>query len=129
MVPDTHRSEPTLEDHTKGAVPVTNDVAWCAVPTDSFDELVGDPFCCRVRCGRRVEYLSPVVAHHNKSMEQLERDRRYHEQIHGNDAFCVFPYECLPCLRRWFSRPVNVLGESCLADIDTEFEHFPVDPG
>jgi hypothetical protein len=43
-VPDTHRSEPALEDLTIGTVPVTADVAWRAVLTDGFGELLGDPF-------------------------------------------------------------------------------------
>jgi hypothetical protein len=43
-VPNAQRPEPAFEDFKVDTVPVTNDVAWSAVPTHSFGELPGDPF-------------------------------------------------------------------------------------
>jgi hypothetical protein len=42
---NAYRPEPAFEDIAVGTVPVTDEVAWCAVPTHSFGELPGDPFC------------------------------------------------------------------------------------
>lgn len=69
------------------------------------------------------------MAHHHKSVEQFERYRRNHEQIHGDDAICVVPKKCLPSLGRGSSRPVHVPGDGSLTDVDAEFEQFAVDSG
>ncbi len=67
------------------------------------------------------------MAHHHKSVEQLERDCRNHEQIHGGDAVCMIAKKYLPSLGGWPSTPVHILGNGCLSNIDAEFEQFTLD--
>ena len=67
-VSNAHRPQSTFEDLAIGTVPVTDDVAWRAVPTDGFGELPGDPLCRRMGCRRQVKDLAPVVVHHHKSV-------------------------------------------------------------
>ena len=116
-----------LPRRLRGFYTVTNDVAWCAVPTHSFGKLPGDTLRWRVCCRRQVGNLAPVVAHHHKSVVQLERDCRNHERIHGGDAVCLIVKNCLPSPGGRSSPPVHILGNGCLSNIDTEFEHFTVD--
>ena len=78
-------------------------------------------------CRRQVKDPAPVVVHHHKSVEQLERDRRNHEQVHGGDAVCVTAKKCFPSRGGRSSPPAHVLGNGCLSDIDPEFEQLTMD--
>ena len=63
-----------------------------------------------------------------KSIQQLKRDRRNHEQVHRSDAVSVIAKKGVPTLRWWPPPLRHVLRHGGLPDIDAKLEQFAVDP-
>jgi len=63
-----------------------------------------------------------------KSIQQPERDRGDHEQIHRRDAVRVISKKRLPSLGWRTPSSRHVLGNGGLPDIDAELEQFAMNP-
>src|SRR5215467_11986651 len=61
-----------------------------------------------------------------KHVENLEPDGGDREEIDGDDLREVVLEESAPGLRRRFTAANHVLGDTALADVDTELEQFAI---
>jgi len=127
-VANAYRSKPSDEDFAIGHIPIADRIAGSLFPTACFRELIGDPFCCWMRCDAKPQDMSPAVPHDQQSIEQAERDCRHDEQIHRRDAVRVIAEERLPSLRGRAPPPRHILGYARLTDIDTELAKLAMDP-
>jgi hypothetical protein len=83
LVANAHRSKSTDKDLAIGPVPVTNEIARSLFPPACFRDLIGDPFCGRMRCDTKPKNMSSAVPQDQESMEQTKRDCRHDEHIHA----------------------------------------------
>src|ERR1700730_2610765 len=67
------------------------------------------------------------MAMHKKSKQALGRRGWDHTEINRGDGFRVAAQEFPPTLRRRFSPPDQVFGDSRLGDLELELEQFPMD--
>src|SRR6516225_12207919 len=67
------------------------------------------------------------MSHDQQSIEQPERDCRYDEKVHRDNAIRMVAKKRLPSLRGRAPPPRHILGDAGLADLDAELEKLPVD--
>src|ERR1700704_4056559 len=72
--------------------------------------------------------LTAGMPQDQKSIQQPERDRGDHEQIHRRDAVRVISKKRLPSLGWRTPSSRHVLGNGGLPDIDAELEQFAMNP-
>ena len=80
-----------------------------------------------MRCDADMDNAAPIVCQHQKYVQDLEPDYRYHEEVHRYHALHMIIEKRTPTLRRWFSRSHHVLGDRGLGDLDAEFEQLAMD--
>src|SRR6266850_7155211 len=68
------------------------------------------------------------MTHNQQSIEQLERDRRHHEQVHRGNSIGMVTKERPPSLRRRPPPPHHIFGHAGLTDIDAKLEKLAMDP-
>ena len=76
---------------------------------------------------RHVQDSAAIVGQHQEYIEDLEAGGRHREEIDRNRFQMVFQ-KGLPSLRRRLPVPDHVLTDAILADLDAEFEEFPMNP-
>ena len=70
----------------------------------------------------------PAVTQDQQTVEQPERDRRDHEQIHRRDAVSMITKKGPPALGRRSPPSRHLFCNGRLADLDSKLEEFSVDP-
>src|SRR5664279_1669677 len=89
--------------------------------------------CCPVHSavGLRgdVEMHDPpaVVSQHQEHVQHLKANGRHREEVDRNRGLHVVFQEGPPCLRRRIPTADHVFAHAGLADVNAEFEEFPVD--
>src|SRR5215468_8554284 len=125
-VADTHRFHALLECNAVGTIAVAQNILWHRLPRVSFDKLTSNPLGSRVPGHPEPDDLPSIVTQNQQTVQELERDRRYHEQVHRCDSIGMVGQEGLPTLRWWSSPPRHILRHTRLADIDSELEKLSV---
>src|ERR1700674_5701287 len=128
MVAYTHRPQPPHEDLAVDAVAITDDVPRRPIPSAGLDQLTSNPFRGRVSGCSKAHDLPPAVTQDQHTVEQPERDRRDHEQIHRRDAVSMITKKGPPALGRRSPPSRHVFCNGRLADLDSKLEEFSVDP-
>jgi hypothetical protein len=77
-----------------------------------------------VRGHIEVKHFPPVMGHNEKNIENAECDCRDGEEINRGKLFAVVFQKGTPCLGGRFGMSDHIFGDSCLGDIDSEFEQF-----
>ena len=75
-------------------------------------------------CNIKVNDAATLMRENDEDVENAERDCRDGEEIDRGKLFGVVYQKCTPCLRGRFWMSGQLLGDSCLRDIDSEFEQF-----
>src|SRR5215475_6951676 len=126
-VSDTHRFHAQLEGDAVGTIEVAQNILWHRLPCVSFDELASNPLGSRVPGHPEPYDQASIVMQNQQTIQELERDRRYHEQVHRCDSIGMVGQEGLPTLRWWPSPQRHILRHTRLADIDSELEKLSMD--
>ena len=71
-----------------------------------------------------VNYSATLMREDEEDVEDAKGDCRNGEEIDRSQLFGVVFQKCAPCLGGRFGMSDHVLGDSCLKDIDSEFEQF-----
>jgi hypothetical protein len=71
--------------------------------------------------------LAATVVQYQQPIEQSDRDRRNHEQIHRRDAVSMIAQKRFPPLGRRTPTPIHVFGDRRLPDIDAKLEKLAMD--
>jgi hypothetical protein len=121
-IPNGHRSKAADEDVAIDTIPIANDILRRLLPAVCLGELTGNPLGARMRGHPQPQHLSAGMPQDQKSIQQPERDRGDHEQIHRRDAVCVIAKKRLPSLGWRMPSPRHVLCNGGLPDIDAELE-------
>ncbi len=127
-VPNAHRANATDKDIAIDTIPIANDILRRLLPAVCLGELTRNPLAARMRGHAQPQNLTAGMPQDQKSIQQPERDRGDHEQIHRRDAVRVISKKRLPSLRWRTSSSRHVLGNGGLPDIDAELEQFAMNP-
>ena len=116
-----------FENRSVDLVPISQQISWCRVPWERFDQLLSGPFRCRM-CGNvEVGHTSAIMSQDHQDEQDPKRQRRYDEEIERDGLIEMVVEEAFPRGRRIGDSPWHVLGNSGLPDIDPELQEFPVD--
>ena len=79
---------------------------------------------------RNVEVHDPtaMMLQHNKNKQELELQRRNHEEIGCDDLGGVVLQESPPRLGRRLAVADHVLGDRSFGDFDSKFQQFAMNP-
>ena len=80
-----------------------------------------------MRCNIEVNDAATLMRKNEEDIENAERDCRDGEEIDRGELLGVVFQKYAPSLRGRFVMSDHVLSNSCLRDIDSEFEQFAVD--
>src|SRR3979490_2523727 len=100
MVPNAHCTDPLQEDRTIRGVSIPNEISRRVVPRERLGDLARDPlrgWGCR---HDKPPPKSSSVAYNDKTIQNLECDRRPHKEVDRRDAVDVIPEKRPPALRR-----------------------------
>ena len=127
-VPNAHCANATDKDIAIDTIPIANDILRRLLPAVGLGELTRNPLGARMRGHAQPQNLTAGLPQDQKSIQQPERDRGDHEQIHRRDSVRVISKKRLPSLG-WRTPPSrHVLGNGGLPDIDAELEQFAMNP-
>jgi hypothetical protein len=91
-------------------IPIANDILRRLLPAVCLGELTRNPLAARMRGHAQPQNLTAGMPQDQKSIQQPERDRGDHEQIHRRDAVRVISKKRLPSLEWRTSSSRHVLG-------------------
>ena len=107
---------------TVDAVAVAQQVSWCGIPGERFDNLLTCPLRRR-RVGHvEMDDPSPVMGQDDEDEQHLERHRGNGEEINRDQVSNVVIEKRLTALRWWLAMTGHVLGDCRVRDLDPEFE-------
>src|ERR1700716_1995267 len=115
MVPNAHCTDPLQEDWTIRGVSILNEIARRVVPRERLGDLARDPLRGWV-CRHAKRYpKSSSVAYNDKTIQNLECDRRQDKEVDRRAAVAVIA-EKPPALRRWPRVAAHVPSDRRLGD-------------
>ena len=123
---DSHRLHLRGELVAKDPVSVPQQIMRRSVPRERLSKLLSCPLRGGMRCYADMDNASPIVRQHQKYVQDLEPDRRYHEEVHRHHALQMIIEKRTPTLRRWFSKSHHALGNGWFGDLDAEFQQLTV---
>ena len=127
-IPYAHRSKAADGDVAIDTIPIANNVSWRLLPSICLGALTGNPFRAWMCRYAQPQNLTAAMPQNHISIQQAERDRRDHEQIHRCDAVGMIAKKGLPALRWWPPSPHHLLCNRGLPDIDAELKQFAMYP-
>src|SRR5262249_47169022 len=120
---------PSAELGSKDPVPVTEQIFRRSVEGKGLPHLLRRPLCRRM--GGHIEMDDPpaIVSQHQEHVQHLETNCWNGEEIDRHRGLDVILKEGLPGLRGRLALARHVLAHARFADVDAEFEQFPMDAG
>ncbi len=120
MVPNANCSDPLQEDRTIRGVSIPRRV----VPRERLGDLARDPLRGWVCRHAKRHPNSSSVAHNDKTIQNLECNRRQHKEVDRRDAVGVIAEKRPPALRRWPRVAAHVPSDRRLGDLEAELEQL-----
>src|SRR5258708_31898143 len=100
MLPNAHCTDPLQEGWTIRGVSIPNEISRRVVPRERLGDLARDPLRGWV-CRHAKRHPKPSsVAHNDKTIQNLECDRRQDKEVDRRDAVDVIAEKRPPALRR-----------------------------
>src|ERR1700726_3755735 len=122
MVPNAHCTDPLQEDRTIRGVSIPNEISRRVVPRERLGDLARNPLRGWV-CRHATRHPKPPsVAHNDKTIRNLEGDRRQDKEVDRRDAVDVIAEKRPPALRRWPRGAAHVPRDRRLGDLEPEIE-------
>jgi hypothetical protein len=94
------------------------------VPRERLGDLARDPLRGWVCRHAKRHPKSSSVAHNDKTIQNLECDRRQDKEVDRRDAVGVIAENRRPALRRWPRVAAHVPGDRRLGDLEAELEQL-----
>src|ERR1700748_701138 len=126
MVPNAHGSDPLQEDRTIRGVSIPNEISRRAVPRERLGDLARDPLRGWVCRHAKRHPKSSSVAHNDKTIQNLECDRRQDKEVDRRDAVDVIAEKRPPTLRRWARVAAQVRSDRRLRALEAELEQLTI---
>src|SRR5665648_483493 len=124
MVTNAHCADPLQEDSTIRGVSIPNEISRGVVPRERLGDLARDPLRGWVCRHAKRHPKSSSVAHYDKTIQNLECDRRQDKEIDRRDAVDVIAEKRPPALR-WRPRvAAHVPSDRRLGDLEAELEQL-----
>src|SRR3979411_640697 len=124
MVPNAHCTDPLQEDRTIRGVSIPNEISRRVVPRERLGDLARDPLRGWV-CRHAKRYpKSSSVAYNDKTIQNLECDRRQDKEVDRRDAVGVIAEKRTPALRRWPRVAGPAPREPRRDDLEAELEQL-----
>ncbi len=124
MVPNAHCTDPLQENWTKRGVSIPNEISRRVVPRERLGDLARDPLRGWVCRHAKRHPKSSSVAHNDKTIQNLECDRRQDKKVDRRDAVYVIAEKRPPALRRWSRVAAHVPSDRRLGDLEAELEQL-----
>src|ERR1700751_3933478 len=124
MVPNAHCTDPMQEGWTIRGVSIPNEISRCVVPRERLGDLARDPLRGWVCRHAKRHPKSSSVAHNDKTIQNLECDRRQDKEVDRRDTVDVIAEKRLPALRRWPQAAAHVPSDRRLRDLEAELEQL-----
>src|SRR4030081_552888 len=124
MGPNAHCTDPLQEDRTIRGVSIANEISRRVVPWDGLGYLARDPLRGWVCRHAKRHPKSSSVAHNDKTIQNLECDRRQDKEVDRRDAVNVIAEKRPPALRRWPRVAAHVPSDRRLGDLEAELEQL-----
>src|ERR1700674_3605340 len=86
MVPNAHRTDPLQKDWTIRGVSIPNEISRRMVPRERLGDSARDPLRGWVCRHAKRHPKSPSVTHNDKTIQNLECDRRQDKEVDPRDA-------------------------------------------
>src|ERR1700693_4007949 len=128
MVPNAHCTDPLQKDWTIRGVSIPNKISRRAVPRERLGDLARDPLRGWVCRHAKRHPKSSSVAHNDKTIQNLECDRRQDKEVDRRDAVDVIAEKRPPALRRWPRVAAHVPSDRRLGDLEAELEQLTMNP-
>src|SRR6201988_964617 len=128
MVPNAHCTDPLQEDWTIRGVSIANEISRRVVPRERLGDLARDPLRGRICRHAKRHPKSSSVAHNDKTIQNLESDRRQGKEVDRRDAVEVIAEKRPPALRRWRRVAAYVPSDRRLGDLEAELEQLTMNP-
>src|SRR5260221_1719550 len=120
MVPNAHCTDPLQEGWTIRGVSIPHEISRRVVPRERLGDLARDPLRGWV-CRHAKRHPKPSsVAHNDKTIQNLECDRRQDKEVDRRDAVDVIAEKRLPTLRRWPRLAAHIPSDPRLRDLGAE---------
>src|ERR1700704_4800172 len=126
MVPNAHCTDPLQKDWTIG-VSVPDEISRRVVPRERLGDLARDPLRGWVCRHAKRHPKSSSVAHNDKTIQNLECDRRKDKEVDRRDAVDVIAEKRPPAVRRWPRVVAHVPRDRRLGDLEAELEQLSRD--
>ena len=94
------------------------------VPRERLGDLARDPLRGWVCLHAKRHQKSSSVAHNDKTVENLECDRRQDKEIDRRDTIGMVAEKRPPVLRRWPPAAAHIPSDRRLGDLEAELEQF-----
>ncbi len=124
MVPNAHRSDPLQKDWTIRGVSIPNEIVRRMAPRERLGDSARDPLRGWVCRHAKRHPKSPSVAHNDKTIQNLECDRRKDKEVDRRDAVDLIAEKRPPALRRWPRVAAHVPSDRRLGDLKAELEQL-----
>src|SRR5258708_9948446 len=122
MVPNAHCTDPLQEDWTIRGVSIPNEISRRVVPRERLGDLARDPLRGWVCRHAKRHPKSSSVAHNDKTIQNLECDRRQDKEVDRPDAVDVIAEKRPPALRRWPRVAAHVPSDRPPGALEAELE-------
>src|SRR5882757_9112054 len=99
MVPNAHWTDSLQEDRTIRGVSIPNEISRRVVPRERLGDLARDPLRGWVCRQAKRHPKSSSVAHNDKTIQNLECDRRQDKEVDRRDAVDVIAEKRPPAVR------------------------------
>src|ERR1700756_5541376 len=109
-------------------VSIPNEISRRVVPRERLGDLARDPLRGRICRHAKRHPKSPSVAHNDKTIQNLESDRRRGKEVDRRDAVDVIAEKRPPALRRWRRVAAYVPSDRRLRDLEAELEQLTMNP-
>src|SRR3982074_2967167 len=124
MAPNAHCSDPLQEDWTIRGVSIPNEISRRVVPRERLGDLAREPLRGWVCRHAKRHPKSSSVAHNDKTIQNLECNRRQDKEIDCRGAVAVIVWKRPPALRRWPRVAAHVPSDRRLGDLEAELEQL-----
>src|SRR5260370_7311425 len=125
MVPNAHCTDQLEKDWTIRGVSIPNKMSRRVVPRERLGDLARDPLRGWVCRHAKRHPKSSSVAHNDKTIQNLECDRRRDKEVDRRDAVDVIAEKRPPTLRRWPRVAAHVPSDPQLCHLQTHLAPLP----
>src|SRR5665648_141112 len=124
MVTNAHCADPLQEGWTIRGVPIPNEISRRMVPRERLGDLARDPLRGWVCRHTKRHQKSSSVSYDDKTIQNLECDRRQDKKVDRRDAIGMVVEKRPPALRRRPPAAAHIPSDRRLSDIEAELEQL-----